>query len=98
MEHTYTHTMWVVTPEQEAEFVRRWQDWAQWSHHAGLQPHAMLLRDVDDPMIHVSFGRWESLHTARDWRLLTGYQERVKALGHVVERFEPRTLSIVTHT
>jgi len=44
----------------------------------------------------VSFGRWESVNTARDWRLLTGYQERVKALGGVVEQFEPRTLRLVT--
>ena len=97
MEHAYTHTTWTVTPENEAEFVQRWQDWAQWSHHAGLQAHATLLRDVDNPVSHVSFGRWESVNAARDWRLLTGYEERVKALGSVVERFEPRTLIVVTH-
>jgi heme-degrading monooxygenase HmoA len=97
MQHAYTHTMWVVRPEQETEFVRRWQDWAQWSQNAGLQAHAILLRDVDNPMIHMSFGRWESLSAVRDWRLLTGYHERVKALGGVVQEFEPRTLTVVRH-
>jgi heme-degrading monooxygenase HmoA len=98
VEPAYTHTTWVVRPDHEAEFVERWQDWVEWSHHAGLQAHAVLLRDVDNPGTYVSFGPWESVGAVRNWRALRGYQDRVKRLSDIVERFEPRTFTVVAET
>jgi heme-degrading monooxygenase HmoA len=98
MEPAYTHTTWVVKKEHESEFVERWRDWVEWSHHAGLQAHAVLLHDVDNPGTFVSFGPWESVGAVRNWRALRGYQERVKRLSEVVERFEPKTFTVVAET
>ena len=95
MEKTYTHTKWRVKPDSEAEFVKRWTDWVEWSHREGLESHALLLRDVDDPSTYVSFGPWESIQAVRSWRSLRGYHERVARLQEVVESFEPRTFEVV---
>jgi heme-degrading monooxygenase HmoA len=94
--HTpYTHTTWEVKRGREEEFVERWSEWADWSHREGLAARAMLLRDVDNPELFVSFGPWESTRAIRSWRALPGYQERVGKLREVVDHFEPRTLEVV---
>ena len=79
----------------EEEFVRRWSEWAEWSHREGLAEVALLLRDGEDPRSFVSFGPWESVAAIAGWRALSGYQERLDLLRRVVESFEPRTLEIV---
>src|SRR5262245_18151362 len=85
MERLYTHTTWRVKAGQEEEFVRRWSDWADWSHEQGLRGPAVLLRDVDRAQAFVSFGPWESMTAVRSWRSLSGYQERVARLSEVVD-------------
>jgi heme-degrading monooxygenase HmoA len=88
----YTLTVWQVKPGFEDEFVRRWSEWADWSHQQGLSASAVLLRDVERAQTFVSFGPWESMTAVRSWRSLSGYQERVARLSEVVDSFEPRTL------
>ncbi len=94
METTYTHTTWHVRPGREDEFVERWREWVGWSHRKGFEAQALLLRDLENPQTFVSFGPWESAAAVRNWRTLTGYEERVARLSEVVERFEPRTLEL----
>jgi heme-degrading monooxygenase HmoA len=95
METHYTHTTWRVKHGSEEEFVRRWDEWAEWSRRQGLVEDALLLRDTDDPQRFVSFAPWESVATIAGWRALPGYQERVDRLRRVVDGFEPRTLEVV---
>ena len=77
MQSHYTHTTWRVKPGREDEFIRRWNEWAEWSHRQGLDAPALLLRDVENPETFVSFGQWASAAAVRSWRALDGYQERV---------------------
>lgn len=95
METHYTHTTWRVKHGSEAEFARRWGEWAEWSRRQGLVKDALLLQDTDDPRRFVSFGPWESVAAIAGWRALPGYQERVERLLQVVDGFEPRTLEVV---
>lgn len=95
MAEPYSSTTWIVKAGQEDEFVRRWNEFAEWSGGQGLRAQAMLLRDVDDPTRFVSFGPWESLQAIARWRSLPGFHERVARLNDVLERFEPRTLELV---
>lgn len=95
METPYTHTTWRVKAGEEEEFVRRWSEWVDWSHDAGLSASGLLLRDVEQPQTFVSFGPWESLSAVRSWRALPGYQERVARMREVVDDFTPRTLEVV---
>src|SRR5262249_25170181 len=76
MTGTYTHTTWRVKPGQEEEFVRRWAEWAEWSHRQGLGDSARLLRDVERPGTFISFAPWASADAVRNWRSLEGYHER----------------------
>jgi heme-degrading monooxygenase HmoA len=94
----FTHTTWHVKAGQEEEFVRRWQDWAEWSHRHGFRAHARLLRDVESPSTFVSFGPWETMAAVRAWRTEPGYHERVAQLQELVEHFEPRTLEQVAES
>ena len=91
----FTHTTWQVKPGHEEEFVRRWLEWAEWSHRQGLRAHARLLRDVESLSTFVSFGPWETIAAVRTWRGEPGYHERVARLQELVERFEPQTLEQV---
>jgi heme-degrading monooxygenase HmoA len=95
MADTYSHTTWRVERGREAEFVRRWEEWAEWSHRQGLGAHARLLRDLESPETYVSFGPWANIDAVRSWRSLAGYHERVARLREVVVSFEPRTFELV---
>jgi heme-degrading monooxygenase HmoA len=95
MEKPYTHTTWRVRAGSEDEFVRRWSEWVDWSHREGLEAPALLLRDLENPQAFISFGPWANMAAVRNWRALTGYQERVARLSEVLDSFEPRTLEIV---
>jgi heme-degrading monooxygenase HmoA len=94
VETLYTHTTWNVKPDMEDEFVRRWSEWAEWSHREGLNAPALLLRDLENPRTFISFGPWQSATAVKNWRALAGYHERVARLREVVDRFEPRTLEV----
>jgi heme-degrading monooxygenase HmoA len=96
MGDAYSHSFWRVKPGQEDEFVRRWEELADWSALQGLKAHAKLLRDIDDPSRFVSFGPWESVEAIRGWRGAAGFHERVARLQEVVDGFDPRTLELVT--
>jgi heme-degrading monooxygenase HmoA len=95
MAETYSHTTWRVKPERETEFVRRWAEWAEWSHRQGLAADARLLRDIENPGTYVSFGPWASIEAVSSWRSLAGYNERVARLAELVISFEPRTFELV---
>jgi heme-degrading monooxygenase HmoA len=96
MHEAYSHSSWRVKPGFEDEFVRRWEELADWSALQGLKARAKLLRDADDPSRFVSFGPWESVDAIRGWRGAAGFHERVARLQEVVEGFEPRTLELVS--
>jgi len=96
MGDAYSHSTWRVKPGLEAEFVRRWEELADWSALQGLKARAKLLRDADDPSRFVSFGPWESVDAIRGWRGAAGFHERVARLQELVEGFEPRTLELVS--
>jgi heme-degrading monooxygenase HmoA len=94
VETHYTHTTWSVKPDLEEEFVHRWSEWAEWSHREGLDAPALLLRDLDSPGTFISFGAWQSVAAVKNWRTLSGYNERVARLRELVDSFEPRTLEV----
>jgi heme-degrading monooxygenase HmoA len=96
MSQAFTHSTWRVKPGHEDEFVRRWEDLADWSALQGLTARAKLLRDTDDPRRFVSFGPWQSMEAIRRWRGAPGFHERVARLQEVLDEFEPRTLVLVS--
>jgi heme-degrading monooxygenase HmoA len=92
----YTQSTWCVKRGLEDEFVRRWEELADWSGLQGLAARAKLLRDTDDPCRFVSFGPWGSMDAVRHWRGAPGFHERVARLQEVLDDFDPRTLELVS--
>ena len=91
----YTHSTWVVKPGREAEFLRLWQELADWTVTENFAQSAMLLRDVDRPATFVSLGPWHTVEEIERWHESAGFQERVAQLRGVLESWEPRTLELV---
>jgi heme-degrading monooxygenase HmoA len=91
----YSHTVWIVKPGQEAEFVKRWSAFEEWSAAEGLSARGKLLQDVDEPRRFISFGPWETLQAIRRWRMLPDFQEHARRLGEVLEQFDAHTLEEV---
>ena len=81
---------------REEDFIARWREWVDWSRREGFSADALLLRDVEDTRLFVSFAPWENLSAIRSWRRLSGYHERVARLREAVESFQPRTLDVVS--
>ena len=96
MGETYTQSTWRVKPGLEDEFVRRWEELADWSRLQGLTARAKLLRDTDDPSRFVSFGPWGSMDAVQRWRGALGFHERLAQLQEVLDDFDPRTLELVS--
>jgi heme-degrading monooxygenase HmoA len=91
----YTHSTWIVKPGREDEFMRLWEELADWTIAEGWDTRAVLLRDVDYPNRFVSFGPWRTFEELADWRSAEGFAERVARLDEVLQSFEPLTLKLV---
>jgi quinol monooxygenase YgiN len=91
----YSHSTWVVKPGHEDEFLRLWQELADWTVTENFAQSAMLLRDADRPNTFVSFGPWHTVEEIERWRRTHGFAERVERLRDVLESWEPRTLQLV---
>ncbi len=91
----YTHSTWVVKPGREDEFLRLWQELANWTVTENFAQRAILLRDHDSPNTFVSLGPWHRIEEIERWHESSGFAERIAALRDVVERWEPQTLELV---
>jgi heme-degrading monooxygenase HmoA len=91
----YTHGVWVTKPGSEHEFVRGWEEVADWSSRelegAGS---ARLLQDLAQRNRFVSFGDWESVEAIDAFRTAPEFEEGVARLRGLLEHFEPYTLEL----
>ena len=94
----YTLSTWIVKAGREDEFLRLWQDFADWTVQENFAQSAMLLRDVDRPNRFVSLGPWHTVEEVGRWRDTTGFAERIARLREVLESWEPQTLELVFET
>ena len=95
----YTSGDWLVKEGREEEFVRAWQELADWT--AGSVPgsgRAHLLRDRDESRRFLSFGPWESLEAIASWRSSEGFSQRIGRIRELVEDMHPRTLDVAAET
>ena len=94
----YTQGTWLVKPGREQDFMRLWQELADWSVTEGFTGRGTLFRDLDHPARFVSIGPWSSLEEIEQWRASAGFREGVERLRDVLESFEPPTLELVRET
>jgi heme-degrading monooxygenase HmoA len=91
----YTLAVWHVRRGREEEFVRAWDELAQWTVTSGFESHGTLVRDREVPYRFVSFGLWPSVEAAGAWRDSAGFRERIAHLQELVDKFEPQTYDVV---
>jgi heme-degrading monooxygenase HmoA len=91
----YTLGVWHVKAGREDDFVRAWDELAQWTLESGYESHGTLVRDRESPFRFVSFGPWPSAEAAGRWRDSDGFRERFARIEELVDRFEPQTLDVV---
>jgi heme-degrading monooxygenase HmoA len=91
----YTLGVWFVKKGREEEFIRAWDELAQWTVESGYESHGTLVRDRDAPYRFISFGPWPSVEAAGAWRDSDGFRERFARIEELVDRFEPQTLDVV---
>jgi heme-degrading monooxygenase HmoA len=99
MAQIYTYGRWLPEAGAETEFIRLWNDLAQWT--SGQVPGsgwAVLLRDESDPRRFVSFGPWDGAEAVDAWRDSEGFKSRVGSLRGVLESFEAFTMTQVGGT
>lgn len=91
----YTLGVWRVRGGREDDFVRAWDELAQWTVESGFESHGVLVRDREDPLRYVSFGPWPSAEVAARWRESDGFRERLAKIEEYVDGFEPQLLDVV---
>ncbi len=96
MSEVWTHGTWTVTPGRESDFVRLWEQLADWTVTAFPGARGTLLRDTERPNVFVSFGPWPDRETAVRWRASPEFQKHVAAIRETLELFEPLLLEPVT--
>jgi heme-degrading monooxygenase HmoA len=86
MGHIYTSGSWKPNPGSEAAFIEAWAKFAAWGSSMPGAGTLHLARDLDDPEKFVSFGDWESVETARAWKDMPEFRERIgSVLQHCAE-------------
>lgn len=94
MPQVWTLARWEVVPGREDDFVRVWQNLADWTLSEFPSASGTLLRDREQPNVFFSFGPWDDLETAARWRGSDGYEFRIEALRRVLFSFEPHLLDL----
>jgi heme-degrading monooxygenase HmoA len=92
----YTSGRWVTKPGREAEFVRLWREFAEWSKaNAEGAGWVVLLQDREQPNAFLSVGPWDSEQAIAAWRESEGFRSRIGAIRDLLETFEPSALTPV---
>ncbi len=92
----YTLGIWTVRPGKESEFIRAWQDFAQWTkdHQDGAKD-AVLVRDVMDSRRFMSFGPWRDARAAEAWRKTPEFRNAFARFKELCSDIQPNTLECV---
>lgn len=89
MTEIFTYGRWTVMPGKHEEFLRAWQDLADWTK-ANIEGAgwAKLLIDGENPNLFLSFGPWEDPDAIQRWRASEGFAQRIGAMRGLLDDFE----------
>ena len=96
MTELVTSGRWRVTAGHEEEFVRAWAAFAEWASAQAGATTLRLGRDVLDPTSYVSFAPWTDVESARAWKGLPEFRERLARVVQHVDDFQSAELETVT--
>ena len=94
----FTSGLWLVKSGKEADFIRAWEAFAQWTgEHQSGAGDAHLLQDLEHPNRFLSFGPWESTERIQEWRGKPEFTAFLTKARELCEEIQPRTLKLVAY-
>jgi quinol monooxygenase YgiN len=96
LDQLYTSGLWTIKPGREDEFIRSWQEFADWTnaHQAG-GGQAHLIQDLERPQRLISFGDWDSLESIQAWRGTAEFAAFVEKARTLCDEVQPGTFKVV---
>lgn len=95
----YTLGIWTVKPGNEAEFIKEWTEFANWTDKNISGPgKAYLLQDEKNKLRFISFGPWDNEKSIQEWRESNKFKSFVTKVKDLCDDFQPNTLNVVSAT
>jgi heme-degrading monooxygenase HmoA len=91
----YTTGSWRPFEGQEAEFLERWREFAEWAATLPGAGRAVLARDLRDPERLVTFMAWTDIESVRAWKGSPEFKPRMSKLQEHIDKFAPTELEVV---
>lgn len=91
----YTTAEWIAKDGDEEAFIEAWNVFASWAHSMPGAGILRLTRDLDSGTRFVSFGSWDSVEAAHQWKADPEFRGRMAKVQEHVEKFSPSELEEV---
>ena len=91
----YTTAEWIAKDGHEQELVEAWNEFATWAHSMPGAGTLRLTRDLDDATRFISFGVWDSVEAAHQWKSDPEFRTRMAEVQQHVAKFSPSELDLV---
>jgi len=91
----YTTGSWRPFEGQEAQFLERWREFAEWTAALPGAGRAVLARDLRDPERFVSFVAWADIESVRAWKGSPEFKPRMSKVQEHIDKFAPTELEVV---
>lgn len=89
MADMFTYGRWTVVEGKDEDFIRAWNDLAQWtSDNIEGAGWAKLLRDGEDRNLFLSFGTFDNLEAIQAWRTSEGFTTGIGKMRGLLQDFE----------
>jgi heme-degrading monooxygenase HmoA len=94
----YSLGIWTVKQGKESEFIRVWNEFAQWTkdNQDGAR-EAVLVQDMINPRKFFSFGPWRGLKDIDAWRKTKEFSDAFKKFRELCDDIQPNTLTCVAY-
>jgi heme-degrading monooxygenase HmoA len=94
----FTVGHWTVKPGKEEIFLKKWQEFAQWTL-ANLKggQWVFMVRDQEQKNKFISFGPWDSLEEIAEWRQSSKFKSSIGEFKELCEEIQPSTMREVIH-
>jgi quinol monooxygenase YgiN len=92
----YTHALWRVKPDGEAEFIKAWNELADVFSNLPDRPmRGTLIQSLTEPTLFYSFGPWKSLADIEAMRHDPQAQEAFQKIIELCAETSPGTYRVV---
>ena len=91
----YTTAEWIAKDGHEQPFVEAWNLFATWAQSQPGAGTLRLTRDLESATRFVSFGSWDSVEAAHQWKSDPEFRSRMAEVQAHVAKFSPSELEVL---